>query len=139
MTGLLLLLILPGRPRESTMNKENDNVVGRLGSSNHYELGSEIMCSMPEEAAGNESNTCNGEAEDQEFLRNYTATIATLSATFFATIIISVIVTQMWNEDEIKLHVLDALIKILQTMARLFGGWALECERTYNDYASALH
>lgn len=121
------------------MNKENENVARRFGSQNHHEYRSEAMHSMSEPTGEIEPTPSEREAEAQGFLHNYTAAVATLSATFAATIIISIIVARMWDEDQIKLHVLDYMIKMLQAIARLCGGWALECERTYNEYVNALH
>jgi hypothetical protein len=126
-------------PLPSTMNQENNNVVGRLGSTNDYEHGDKIMYSMPEEASSNESSTHQSEEEDSGFLFHYSTTVATLSAAFFGTIIVSLLVSRMWDEDQIKLHILDTLIKMLQGVARLTGGWALECERAYNDHVNTLH
>ena len=126
--------------RESPMNrKENDNAVGRLGSTDHYELGYEGVYPMSEEASSNEPDAYDGEGENQELLFHYSDAIATLAATFFATIIVCLIVARMWDEDQIKLHVLDALVRLLQAIARLCGGWALECERAYNEHVNALH
>lgn len=120
-------------------NERNDNVVGRLGSQNHYQSGDENMYSLPEETGRNESSAYSNEGEDQELLPSYSATIAAFTATFFATIIISIIISRMWDEDEIKLHVLNALIRVLQSIARLCGGWALQCEQLYNNHVNALH
>lgn len=121
------------------MNKENENASRRLGSKDHYESGDEAMCSMPETTGGNESSPHECEGETEGIFYNYSTAIATFAATFFATIIISIIVSRMWDEDEIKLTVLDYLVRILQAIARLCGSWALECERTYNEYVNALH
>ena len=121
------------------MDKENDNVARRLGSPNHYESGDKIMYSMPESASGNEPISSNEEEQDKGFLLRQAPAIATLSAAFFASIIVSIIISRMWDEDEIKLHLLDILIRFLQSIARLCGGWAIECEKTYNDYVNALH
>jgi len=45
----------------------------------------------------------------------------------------------MWDTDEIRLHVLQAIVQILQAFARVIGLWALEFEKAYNDYADTLH
>jgi hypothetical protein len=121
------------------MDKENNNVVGRLDKQYHYEPGDQIMHSMSEEAGGNESGTHDSQGEDQGFLSDNSTAIATFSAAFVATFIISIFVARMWDEDEIKLHILNFLVNLLQTIARLTGGWALHCERTYNEYVNALH
>lgn len=97
------------------------------------------MYSVPEETGSDEPDACNSETEAQRLLRNYSAAIATFAAAYVATIIIAIIVSRMWNEDEIRLHILDALIRILQTIARFCGGWALACEKAYGDYVNALH
>jgi hypothetical protein len=97
------------------------------------------MHTVPEETSGDESGAHDDEAEGQGFLFHYSTAVGVFTATFFATIIISILISRMWNEDEIKLHVLDALMRLFQAIARLSGGWALECERTYNEYVNALH
>ena len=121
------------------MSKEKNNASRRLGSESDNLDGSETMYSVPTEAGKTESTSPEHQGESEGLLYNYTATIATLSAAFLGTIIVSIIVSRMWDEDEIKLHVLDALIKLLQGIARLCGGWALQCENTYNEYVKALH
>ena len=121
------------------MNKENDNASRRLGSEDNEQRGSERMRPMPEEAGNYEPISTESEGQSEEVFLRGAATIATLGAAFFGTIIVSIVVSRMWNEDDIKLHVLDALIKILQGIARLCGGWALQCEHTYNEYVNALH
>lgn len=121
------------------MNKENNNVARRLGNSNYYKYGDKNMHSMSEEASGIESNTHQREGSTEEILPNYAAIIATLGATLVGTIIIAIIVSRMWNEDEIKLHILSSAVRILQNIARLSGSWAIECERSYNDHVNALH
>jgi hypothetical protein len=120
-------------------DKEHDNVVGRLGSTNHDESGDKIMCSMSAETGGDEPSSYDSEEQDQGFLYNYAATIATLGTAFIATIVISLIISRMWNEDEIKLHVLNSLIKLLQGIARVCGSMAIEYEQLYNEYVNALH
>ena len=94
---------------------------------------------MSEETSGNEPDAYDSEGENQELLFHHSAAIATLAATFFATIIVCLIVARMWDEDQIKLHILDALVRLLQAVARLCGGWALECERAYNEHVNTLH
>lgn len=118
--------------------KEN-NASRRLGSASNYKLGDQIMCSMSEAASNDESNTLDDQAEDQGFLYRHSTAIATLTAAYFATFVIAIIFSRMWNEDEIRLHILNVAMRILQAIARLIGGWALTCEQAYNDYANTLH
>lgn len=120
------------------MNEEN-NASGRLDSASYYKSGDEIMCSMSEEAGDIEPDASNSSDEDQGILHNYSTAIAALAATYFAVIVVVIIVSRMWDEDEIRLHILNALMRVLQTIARISGGWALACEKAYNDYANTLH
>lgn len=121
------------------MDKEN-HAVRRLGCTNHTESRDEIMCSMPEKASGDESSAYDDEAEDSRFLlRNSTTIVGAFAASYFAFVIIYLLMTRMWNEDEIRLHLLSALTRIFQALARTFGLWALECENAYNEYVSILH
>jgi hypothetical protein len=88
---------------------------------------------MPEETGESEPITDNCNTEDQRLLY-YDAALWTLG---FATI--TFIGLRMWDTDEIRLHVLHAIVQILQAFARVIGLWALEFEKAYNDYADTLH
>ena len=94
---------------------------------------------MSETAGDAESNSLNGAKEDQGFLHHYSASLATVAAAYFAIFLVIFIAARMWDEDEIRLQLLNTLMRILQTIARTFGGWALACEKAYNDYANTLH
>lgn len=119
-------------------NKENH--AWRLDSTNHTEPGDEIMCSMPEKTGSIESSACDGEAENQRvFLRNPTFVGATIATSYVTFVIVYLVMSHIWDEDEIRLHILDTLVRLLQAIARMFGSWALECERTYNEYVNTLH
>lgn len=121
------------------MDKEN-HACWRLGSKDHTEFGDEIMCSMPETTGSNESSACDSQGENQKlFLRNPTIVGATVAASYVAFIVAYLLMSHIWDEDEIRLHLLDTLIKVFQAIARLFGSWALECERSYNEYVNTLH
>jgi hypothetical protein len=52
---------------------------------------------------------------------------------------ISFALYQLLADDEVRLHLLHAAIRTLQTTARLFGGWALNVESHYNEYVNTLH
>lgn len=121
------------------MDKENNNVVGRLGSKANHESRNGEVRPMPEEASQHESGTHQHEGNIEETLHSYATLIATLGTLFVGTFIICIIVARIWDEDEIKLHVLDMLTRMLQAVARLCGGWAIECEKAYNDHVNALH
>lgn len=91
------------------------------------------MCSMPEETGDVESTPCDSEREDQKLLY-LDAALWTIG---FSTV--AFIGIRVWDSDEVRLHVLHAIVQILQTFARVLGLWALEFERAYNDYADSLH
>jgi hypothetical protein len=94
---------------------------------------------MSTTASGDESDARNREEEDQRLLYSNATAIATLAATLVGTIIICIFLARMWDEDEIKLHVLHSTIHLLQVIARLCGSWALQCEATYDKHVNALH
>jgi hypothetical protein len=121
------------------MDKESNNAIGRLGSQTHDESGSERMCSMPAEAGPDESGSREPKGSTEEILRNYAGITAVLGATLVGSFVVSFIIARMWNEDEIKLNALSFLTRVLQTIAFSTGKWALECERSYNEYVNALH
>ena len=52
---------------------------------------------------------------------------------------ISFALFQLLSDDEVRLHVLHGIIRVLQSTARLLGGWALNVESHYNDYVNTLH
>lgn len=94
---------------------------------------------MPAAAAENEPNASELEGQSEGFLLRHSKGLAAFAAAYLITVIIAGLLLTMWDEDEITLHILDALTKILQGIARLAGGWAIECENTYNKYVNALH
>lgn len=97
------------------------------------------MYPMPEEASGAESSSLYGDGKGQGFLHKYSTAIATFATAYLITLIIAFVFVRMWQEDEFRLNVLNGIIKTLQTIARISGSWALECERAYNEYVNALH
>lgn len=46
---------------------------------------------------------------------------------------------RIWDDDELRLHWLHAVMRILQEIARVVGMWALEFEQAYNEFANSLH
>lgn len=114
-------------------------VTRRLGRTNYTEHGDEIMCSMPKETSGDESSTHDSEAEDQGFLHRNSTVVGIIGTAYIFTVIIYLVMSRMWDQDEIKLHFLDAMVKICQALARTFGLWALEFENAYNEYVNILH
>lgn len=94
---------------------------------------------MPTEAGQNESGAYQPEGNAEEVLSNYATILAVLGATLVGTIIISLIAARMWDEDEIKLHILHSAMNILRSIARTTGSLAIECENAYNQRVTALH
>ena len=43
------------------------------------------------------------------------------------------------SDEEIRLRLMHLSIRLLQTTARVFGGWALKTEKNYNEYVDTLH
>lgn len=94
---------------------------------------------MPNQAGETEPIPHQPERESEEVLPNYATIIAVLGATLVGTIIISLVVSRMWDEDEIKLHILHGGMKFFQSIARTAGVMALECETAYYEHANVLH
>lgn len=46
---------------------------------------------------------------------------------------------RLWSDDEIRLHMMHASIRLCQSVARVFGHWALQTEKLYNEYVNSLH
>ena len=88
---------------------------------------------MPKETGDTEPVSYDSEREDQRVLLYYA------SLWTFGFITITYIGLKMWDTDEIRLHLLHAMVQILQAFARVIGLWALEFEKAYNDYADTLH
>lgn len=97
------------------------------------------MRSVSTEAGKDEPGTRQREGTNEEVLPSYAVVIGVLGTALIGTIIVCLVISRMWNEDEIKLHVLSSTIKLLQGIARVSGSWALECENTYNKHVNALH
>jgi hypothetical protein len=53
--------------------------------------------------------------------------------------VLSYAMFSMWDDEEIRLHVLHTLVKLLQAVARVIGMWAIEFERAYNEAVDVLH
>lgn len=91
---------------------------------------------MPAEASGNESNPPEPREEDQRMVAG-----SILRSVWTLTILL--VVWGMWimmlNDDEIQLHVLNFTVKLLQTVARVIGAWAIVVEDHYNDVVNSLH
>lgn len=45
----------------------------------------------------------------------------------------------IWESDELRLHTLNGMVKVLQLIARTVGALALRTEQSYNEYVNALH
>lgn len=122
------------------MNKGENNAIGRLGSQYHqeprYEGG---MRSMSEASGEAESVTPEYQAEGEGILLRYGSTLAVLGASLIGTIVICLIISRMWDEDKIRIHILGFLINFFRLVARKSGGLALEFEKSYYEYVDALH
>lgn len=94
---------------------------------------------MPKETSSDEPNAYYNEAKAEGFLYRHSTLIGTIGASYFAVVIIYLLMIRMWDEDEIRLHILAALTRIFQALARTFGLWALQTEQAYNEYVSILH
>jgi heme/copper-type cytochrome/quinol oxidase subunit 4 len=94
---------------------------------------------MPEEAGSTEPSSFQRLGKDQGFLHQHTTAVATFASAYLVAIIVAMVFAHMWEEEEFRLHILNTIIKLLQTIARVFGSWALECERAYNEYLNTLH
>lgn len=94
---------------------------------------------MSRETGKDESISSDSAGEGEEFSIRYTAAIATFGSILVGCCITAIIISRMFDEDEIKLQVLDFLVKFLQSIARQCGAWAIECEKAYNEYVNALH
>ena len=132
------LSILLDHQLQYIMNKEN-HASRRLGCASHTESGDEIVRYMSETTGSNEPNAYDSGTETQGFLYRHPAVVGTIATSYIATVIIYLLMTRMWNEDEIKLHILSTLTRLFQALARTFGLWALQTENAYNEYVSILH
>jgi len=92
---------------------------------------------MPAEAAENEPGAHQPEREDSDFSFNTKAVRRLLGAA--ACVYLIFLFYGLWQYDEVKLHTLHSITRMLQTSARVLGLWALEFENAYNEYVDALH
>jgi hypothetical protein len=97
------------------------------------------MYPMPEEAGSTQPSSFQRVGKDQGFLYKHSTAVATFASAYLIAIIFIFVFARIWEEEEFRLQILNTIIKLLQTIARVFGSWALECERAYNEYVNALH
>lgn len=90
---------------------------------------------MQGEAGEIESGTSTSEGKYQ----NLPVEAAIWLVRFAAVVYLISLTSVLWNDDEVRLHMLHLLMRIFQTLARTFGLWALQLENAYNDYVSILH
>lgn len=92
---------------------------------------------MPDEASDIESISPEREESTTGILLYGAASIAGIAIGYF---IVGPIVVSMLNDDDgLTLHLLHGLMTLLQTIARVAGSAAIECEKKYNDHVNALH
>lgn len=114
--------------------RESDTI-GRLDSKGHHQSWVEGMRAMQDETSQVERNTPSDQGESQNISLNtvrwfvWAAACGYLAFAFY----------QLYANDEIRLHTLHSTTRILQTIARLCGMWALEFEQAYNDFVNTLH
>lgn len=94
---------------------------------------------MSNEAGQIEQPAPDSSTESKELPIRYATAITGFASLVLGCFVVGILVAQMFDEDQIRLHVLDTLVKILQAIARLAGGWAIECENAYNQYVNVLH
>lgn len=114
---------------------EYSNATWRLDCPNSDKLGSEIMCAMQGSSGETESVSYEGEGTDQ----NLSLNTFKWFVRFLAVAWVAVICYQMWEDEVSRLYLLHMITKSLQTMARIFGTWALATEMAYNNVAESLH
>lgn len=90
---------------------------------------------MPTEASSNEPIPPDIERKNQDLSLNGIVWFIRLAAIVY----ISGIMFRIWDDDEIQLHVLHGITRLLQTTARLVGTWALRVEEKYNKTVDSLH
>lgn len=58
----------------------------------------------------------------------------------FATVsYLAILMYHLWDDDEVRLHVLHSIVRILHEIARVIGLWALHFEMEYNNVVDSLH
>jgi hypothetical protein len=114
-----------------------NNAFGRLDSTVNKECWNERMYSVPDEASDVEPIPSEREESGPGILLYGAASIAGIAVGYF--VIGPIVVTMLNDEDGLTLHLLHAMTTILQTIARVAGSAALECEKKYNDHVNALH
>ena len=95
------------------------------------------MYSVPDEASDIEPIPSEREESNPGILLYGVASVAGIAVGYF--VIGPIVVSMINDEDGLTLHILHALMTILQTIARVAGSAALECEKKYNDHVNALH
>jgi len=117
-----------------TERKEED-ASRRLGSGQDNETRYERMYSVQGEAGEDESVSPEDEGTYPYLSLQPLIWFIRLAAITY----LALLVYNLWYDDEIRLHVLHATIRVMRAIARTAGEWALECEQSYNEYVDTLH
>ena len=90
---------------------------------------------MQDEARENEPVASESERKGPDLHLKYIIWFIRLAAASY----IAGMLWTIWQEDEVRLHVLHTWIRALQSMARTLGIWAIQAEAAYNEVADLLH
>jgi hypothetical protein len=113
----------------------NGATTRRLGSGTDKETGDDGMHSMQGAAAENERVS----SEDAGESKNYSATTLVWIVRFAIIVYLALMWYRLLEDEEFRLHWLHAMTRLSQSLARLFGLWALNFEQAYNDFVATLH
>src|SRR5215469_4764518 len=110
--------------------EESTNATWRYDCPGNTEAGYSFVHSLQSPSGENEPTTSETESTSPTVSPEIWFWIIRLAAIGYVTGLL----IQLWQEDEVRLHLLHGSIKLLQASARLFGGWALHIEHLYNQY-----
>ena len=115
--------------------QEVSNASRRFRSSGDQEDRSQAVYPMPSTPGEDEQRPPDFEPETQDHLYELLIWFVRFTTIGYTTIVMA----RILSDEEVRLQLMHASIRMFQTMARIFGGWALKTEKAYNEYVETLH
>lgn len=114
---------------------EGTDVAWRFDSRSDEEDWSQVLYSVSGPSGEDEYSPPEHKQEDQGLSGEAVTWIIRIGTVGYFAFFVGRIIT----DEEIRLHMMHFSIRMLQSAARLLGGWALKTEKSYNEYVNTLH
>lgn len=107
----------------------------RLGSRDYKEDRSHTVHPLSGPPAEDEPNAPELHPEVEVDIQQFVIWSVRLAAVGYFTVLLY----GLWNDTEIRLHLLHLTTRFLQSSARTIGGWGLQAESLYGEFVDSLH